>query len=1066
MPRRREGQPSRRTMQDDDEESSSQEDDHTSRHRTGPSGAAHGSAGSEFPPGAIVRVKLRNFVTYSEAEFFLGPNLNMVIGPNGTGKSSLVCAICLGLGYSSNVLGRASAFGEFVKYGSDEAEIEVELQRKPEDAENYIVGLCIRKEDNGRKFTINRQRSTHKEVQKLMRSLRIQIDNLCQFLPQDKVAEFAGLGAVELLEKTLLAAAPEEMIEWHAQLKENFRARKDAEVSTEKTREEVQKMEARQQVLQADVDKLRERKAIQQELERLEELRVILGYKEARAQYVKAKKDHSNARRSLKRLQDEVAPSLQAVNRKQEYRDLVKAAAEARRRQLRAAESAADEALNGVEAAHARATATEADIEAEIARFTCGKKKRGTVLKAITDLKAKHQQKPREFKAGDWNTKSREIKHHLREKQDEAEKVKAEIDTIKKRGAELKEEVTRIRSQVDKLDTLEGQLASQLQRINADAAQGWDWVRDHQDQFEKQVFGPPLLNCSLNNKGYSDLVQSLLGQADFICFTVQTKNDHKKLSHQLYREMSLSAHIRTSETPLDAFKPLVPKEQLGALGFDGYALDYLEGPAPVLAMLCNEKKLHASPVALGELTDEQDARAQSQGITNYAAGKTRAQITRRREYEGAVSTKVVKVQKGRFWSDEPVDGGEREELVRKSHERAAEFAAIKESKEQLQHAWTQWCGIPDEIERQQVNLQKCTEALRATKERKLELVKIHEQAQIEFAKAVLQHASSIGRIRKTRLALLEAEVILLEAESDVDVLKEKSAEVTRRLDEEKKALAEFQKKETEARKAAMEAKEELEEKVLNGDEAEVAQKMELAQGQTLENIRASIQAEEMKLDLVHASNPQALEEYERYAAKIAKEKSAQQSKENRLAEINANIQEIRARWEPQLDALVSRINDAFSYNFEQISCAGEVGVHKDEEFEKWAISIKVKFRSNETLQRLDQHRQSGGERAVSTIFYLMALQSMAQAPFRVVDEINQGMDPRNERMVHERMVEVACREHTSQYFLITPKLLPGLRYDERMRVHTIVSGEHVDKTGTQKMNFARFLKIQKELKGY
>ena len=73
----------------------------------------------------------------------------------------------------------------------------------------------------------------------------------------------------------------------------------------------------------------------------------------------------------------------------------------------------------------------------------------------------------------------------------------------------------------------------------------------------------------------------------------------------------------------------------------------------------------------------------------------------------------------------------------------------------------------------------------------------------------------------------------------------------------------------------------------------------------------------------------------------------------------------------------------------------------------------------------------------------MALQYLAQSPFRVVDEINQGMDPRNERMVHERMVEIACREHTSQYFLITPKLLTGLRYDKRMKVLCIASGEHM-----------------------
>lgn len=56
-----------------------------------------------FKPGAIVRIKLTDFVTYTSAEFFLGPKLNMVIGPNGTGKSTLVCAICLGLGWGPQV---------------------------------------------------------------------------------------------------------------------------------------------------------------------------------------------------------------------------------------------------------------------------------------------------------------------------------------------------------------------------------------------------------------------------------------------------------------------------------------------------------------------------------------------------------------------------------------------------------------------------------------------------------------------------------------------------------------------------------------------------------------------------------------------------------------------------------------------------------------------------------------------------------------------------------------------------------------------------------------------------
>lgn len=53
--------------------------------------------------GSIVRVRLENFVTYTAVEFSPGPSLNMVIGPNGTGKSTLVCAICLGLGWGAQV---------------------------------------------------------------------------------------------------------------------------------------------------------------------------------------------------------------------------------------------------------------------------------------------------------------------------------------------------------------------------------------------------------------------------------------------------------------------------------------------------------------------------------------------------------------------------------------------------------------------------------------------------------------------------------------------------------------------------------------------------------------------------------------------------------------------------------------------------------------------------------------------------------------------------------------------------------------------------------------------------
>ena len=60
-----------------------------------------------------------------------------------------------------------------------------------------------------------------------------------------------------------------------------------------------------------------------------------------------------------------------------------------------------------------------------------------------------------------------------------------------------------------------------------------------------------------------------------------------------------------------------------------------------------------------------------------------------------------------------------------------------------------------------------------------------------------------------------------------------------------------------------------------------------------------------------------------------------------------------------------------------------------QDFSKYGVQIRVKFRDSEELQALNAQRQSGGERSVSTMLYLMALQGITSCPFRVVDEINQ-----------------------------------------------------------------------------
>ena len=60
---------------------------------------------------------------------------------------------------------------------------------------------------------------------------------------------------------------------------------------------------------------------------------------------------------------------------------------------------------------------------------------------------------------------------------------------------------------------------------------------------------------------------------------------------------------------------------------------------------------------------------------------------------------------------------------------------------------------------------------------------------------------------------------------------------------------------------------------------------------------------------------------------------------------------------------------------------------------------------------------------------------------RCVDEINQGMDARNERLVFNLLVRTSCHQTSSQYFLLTPKLLTGLDYSPRMNVLVVYNGK-------------------------
>jgi len=195
-------------------------------------------------------------------------------------------------------------------------------------------------------------------------------------------------------------------------------------------------------------------------------------------------------------------------------------------------------------------------------------------------------------------------------------------------------------------------------------------------------------------------------------------------------------------------------------------------------------------------------------------------------------------------------------------------------------------------------------------------------------------------------SLYEAELWVIEAESDLNTLRERNSDIHRLLDE-RKAEIDRLKSDMDAQKALSNniLKEVIRLKQDMSEQDEAVLKEWSQREASLDDLNAEIEATNGRIELLHAGNPQLLQNYERRQRDIDKLETALNNFDTDLANVTNNISQLRERWEPELDRLVCEINDAFAHNFEQIGCAGQVGIEKcDDDFAKWAIRIEVKFR--------------------------------------------------------------------------------------------------------------------------
>ena len=933
------------------------------------------SGGEDHQPGSIVRVKLKNFVTYTATEFHPGPSLNMVIGPNGTGKSTLVCAICLGLGWGPQHLGRAKELSEFVKHGAREAEIEIELKAgEKQRGRNPVIKRHIKREGNKTTWFINGSSVTHKQVQHLAKSFAIQVDNLCQFLPQDRVVEFAALSPIQLLDQTQRAAAPEHMVEWHNELKRLRAEQKKSQVEQGNIQDSLDNLENRQRAQQMDYDRMRDREVVKKRVAALEKIRPMAKHRMIRARHQELKVEKKAAEDALKELQQQVRPSIDAVQAKQDYRKQIESVVGTRKRL--------------VERHEQRVNGFKAELDAlQMKIDECGTKKKAErdgdqdrrkrvehVKREIISIKARMEDTAPEFDAAMYNEKIRGMSRQMRDIRGRNEEVQMSMKNCANEASRLKATIQTKEDQVDALKSQAGQQLGKLQRLSRDTYRLWEHIRKNPDEFQSKVYGPAIVECSLKDARFADAIESVFQASELKALTCTSQADFKQLTDIATKQLGLrDFYLRQQNVGMDHWKPPVSEEEMKQLGLEGWLLDYVQGPEPVLSMLCENARLHQTGLTTRELSEQQFENLSHSAVSSFVDRTKTYQITRRREYgPNAVSTRVREVRPAKIWTNQRGDSHVEEELKREILEGKGELTEldsqyqsykseisslrgqyqelekereqIENEKDSMQRADSEFKALPIKLQDRESKLAELQQAGASLRSRTLALDREADEFAFQRSDKAIDYVRAIEVLRTQVSDLITAELILLEASADLDTLKARNAEVETLLRE---YTTRFKEREEEYKQVYEEGKKLIRTCAAlfpNGRTEEENQALQDTEGMQPQELEGEIESAKNRLELLHEGNPRAIQEFEKRKEDIERLKEKIQTSTATLDGFAEEIQQLRDRWEPELDELVAKISDAFGKSFERIGCAGQVGVHKDEDFENWAVQVMVRFR--------------------------------------------------------------------------------------------------------------------------
>lgn len=200
-------------------------------------------------------------------------------------------------------------------------------------------------------------------------------------------------------------------------------------------------------------------------------------------------------------------------------------------------------------------------------------------------------------------------------------------------------------------------------------------------------------------------------------------------------------------------------------------------------------------------------------------------------------------------------------------------------------------------------------------------------------------------------------------------------------------------------------------------------------------------SEEMKLVSAQLQKLQDLPEdaekiYKDYMGNMEglKDKLAQLQENKKLMLLE--LGERKKAWRNSMQNLIDEITPVYQRVLATVSAVGAIRLDEADTIEDTGMQLLVGFKGASPTV-LDPYTQSGGERSVALVAFMLSLQSRIISPLRAMDEFDIHMDPKNREAIFKMILSQSRQNPNSQHIVITPSIITVI--DKSAHVITVQS---------------------------